>query len=180
MGLKQKKVQKKFGILSAQAQYFYWSILMTSSPFPKDNHPATPSYRTEHNVTHPVCLSPMMSSRCPRPMGTRLSTALMPVCMGSFTEVRGMMPGAFMPTRCLSFEAMGPCTAQVEKENDTKTTNFVWLTVLLPQETFVHSSVKHLFNKTDFVCMKMILAWREVVDLFFFFLLLHILRIYTS
>ena len=34
----------------------------------------------------PVCRSPMMSSRCPRPMGTRESTALMPVCMGSFTD----------------------------------------------------------------------------------------------
>ena len=48
---------------------------------------------------YPVCLSPMMSSLCPLPMGTRLSTALMPVCIGSRTEIRGMMLGAFVPTR---------------------------------------------------------------------------------
>uniref|UniRef100_A0A147BVL5 Putative conserved secreted protein n=1 Tax=Ixodes ricinus TaxID=34613 RepID=A0A147BVL5_IXORI len=56
----------------------------------------------------PVCLSPMMSSRWPRPMGTRLSTALMPVSMGSFTEIRGMMPGALTPTRALPLHATGP------------------------------------------------------------------------
>ena len=59
--------------------------------------------------TYPVCLSPMISSRCPRPMGTRLSTALMPVCMGSFTEIRGMMPGAFRPTLSLALDTMDPC-----------------------------------------------------------------------
>ena len=57
---------------------------------------------------YPVCLSPMMSSRWPLPMGTRLSTALIPVCMGSFTEMRGMIPGAFTPTRARRSVAIGP------------------------------------------------------------------------
>jgi len=66
------------------------------------------SYRT----TNPVCLSPMINSRWPRPIGTRLSTALMPVCMGSFTEIRGMMPGALTPTRALNFPVNAPCKTQ--------------------------------------------------------------------
>ena len=90
---------------------------MLAFPVPQDNGIAPVSHRREPNATHPVCRSPMMSSRCPRPMGTRLSTALMPVCMGSLTEVRGMMPGAFLPTRCLSLEVMGPCTSPVGKND---------------------------------------------------------------
>src|SRR5512135_137909 len=42
----------------------------------------------------PVWRSPMISSRWPRPIGTRLSTAFSPVCMGSLTDLRGMMLGA--------------------------------------------------------------------------------------
>jgi hypothetical protein len=34
-------------------------------------------------------------------MGTNESTALMPVCMGSLTEIRGIIPGAFTPTLAL-------------------------------------------------------------------------------
>lgn len=34
-------------------------------------------------------------------MGTRESTALIPVCIGSRTETRGMIPGALVPTRNL-------------------------------------------------------------------------------
>jgi hypothetical protein len=42
----------------------------------------------------PVWRSPMMSSRWPRPIGIKLSIAFSPVCIGSFTDLRGMMPGA--------------------------------------------------------------------------------------
>jgi hypothetical protein len=42
----------------------------------------------------PVLRSPMISSRWPRPMGVRASMTLMPVCIGSFTSWRSMMPGA--------------------------------------------------------------------------------------
>jgi hypothetical protein len=44
----------------------------------------------------PVLRSPMISSRCPRPMGIMASIALMPVSMGSFTGWRSAMPGATM------------------------------------------------------------------------------------
>jgi hypothetical protein len=40
----------------------------------------------------------MMSSRWPRPIGIIESIALMPVCSGSFTGCRTMMPGATMST----------------------------------------------------------------------------------
>ena len=50
----------------------------------------------------------MISSRWPRPIGTRLSIALMPVCIGSDTDWRGMMPGAFTSARRRSVVAIGP------------------------------------------------------------------------
>uniref|UniRef100_A0A6B0UWL4 Uncharacterized protein n=1 Tax=Ixodes ricinus TaxID=34613 RepID=A0A6B0UWL4_IXORI len=56
----------------------------------------------------PVCLSPIISSRWPRPIGTRLSTALIPVSIGSFTEILGIMPGAFTPTRARDLHPRGP------------------------------------------------------------------------
>ena len=46
----------------------------------------------------PVPRSPMISSRCPRPIGIIESIALMPVCSGSFTGWRTMMPGASIST----------------------------------------------------------------------------------
>ena len=45
-------------------------------------------------------------------MGTKLSTALIPVCMGSRTEIRGMIPGAFTPTRRRSLAVIGPCVCE--------------------------------------------------------------------
>ena len=41
----------------------------------------------------PVCRSPMISSRWPRPMGIMESMALMPVCTGCFTGWRSITPG---------------------------------------------------------------------------------------
>ena len=43
----------------------------------------------------PVWRSPMISSRCPRPIGIIESMALMPVCSGSFTGWRSITLGAF-------------------------------------------------------------------------------------
>ena len=45
-------------------------------------------------VVLPVWRSPMISSRWPRPIGIMLSMALMPVCSGTLTPLRSMMPGA--------------------------------------------------------------------------------------
>ena len=42
----------------------------------------------------PVCRSPMISSRWPRPIGTIASMALRPVCSGSRTGCRSTTPGA--------------------------------------------------------------------------------------
>ena len=50
-------------------------------------------------VVLPVLRSPMISSRWPRPIGVMASIALMPVCSGSCTGLRPMMPGAWISTR---------------------------------------------------------------------------------
>ena len=58
----------------------------------------------------PVWRSPMISSRWPRPIGISASIALMPVCIGSCTDLRGMMPGAFTSTRLrVASTGSGPC-----------------------------------------------------------------------
>ncbi len=42
----------------------------------------------------PVCRSPRINSRCPRPTGIKASTTLMPVCRGTVTGARSMIAGA--------------------------------------------------------------------------------------
>jgi hypothetical protein len=56
----------------------------------------------------PVWRSPMISSRWPRPIGISASSAFRPVCTGSCTDLRGMMPGAFTSTRRRSVASIGP------------------------------------------------------------------------
>ena len=43
----------------------------------------------------PVYLSPIINSLYPLPIGTKQSTALRPVYIGSWTDFLGMIPGAF-------------------------------------------------------------------------------------
>src|SRR5580658_3620072 len=50
----------------------------------------------------------MISSRWPRPIGISASIAFRPVCIGSCTDLRGMMPGAFTSTRLRSTLVSGP------------------------------------------------------------------------
>ena len=50
-------------------------------------------------VVLPVLRSPMISWRWPRPIGVIASIDLMPVCIGSCTGLRPMMPGAWISTR---------------------------------------------------------------------------------
>jgi len=49
----------------------------------------------------PVCLSPIISSLYPLPIGTSESTHLSPVCIGSCTDFLGIIPGALSSTLCL-------------------------------------------------------------------------------
>ena len=56
----------------------------------------------------PVPRSPMISSRCPRPMGIIASIALIPVCSGSFTGCRTMIPGAADSTLRVVVARIGP------------------------------------------------------------------------
>ncbi len=56
----------------------------------------------------PVCRSPMISSRWPRPIGIMLSMALMPVCSGTETLLRSMMPGALCSMGRVSLVSIGP------------------------------------------------------------------------
>ena len=59
-------------------------------------------------VVLPVWRSPIISSRCPRPIGIMESIALMPVCKGSFTGWRSQIPGAGDSTARNSLVSMGP------------------------------------------------------------------------
>lgn len=56
----------------------------------------------------PVYLSPIMSSLYPLPIGTKASTALIPVYIGSLTDFLGIIPGAFTSTFYLFFVLIGP------------------------------------------------------------------------
>ena len=56
----------------------------------------------------PMPRSPMISSRWPRPIGIIESMALMPVCSGSFTGWRTMMPGACDSTLRVVVVLMSP------------------------------------------------------------------------
>src|SRR6266513_2091490 len=56
----------------------------------------------------PVCLSPMISSRWPRPIGTMESIAFRPVCTGCDTDLRWMTPGAIFSMGSESLVATGP------------------------------------------------------------------------
>src|SRR6516165_9756160 len=56
----------------------------------------------------PVCRSPMISCRCPRPMAVIASMALMPVCRGSFTGCRSTTDGACVSSRRSSVLSTGP------------------------------------------------------------------------
>ena len=56
----------------------------------------------------PVWRSPMISSRWPRPIGIIASIALMPVCIGSCTDLRAMMPGALTSILRDSVAVIGP------------------------------------------------------------------------
>ena len=56
----------------------------------------------------PVWRSPMISSRCPRPIGTMPSMALRPVCIGSRTGCRSTTPGAMRSMGERFFVRIGP------------------------------------------------------------------------
>ena len=56
----------------------------------------------------PVCRSPMISSRCPRPIGTIASMDLSPVCTGWLTDWRVITPGATFSIGEVPSDSIGP------------------------------------------------------------------------
>lgn len=56
----------------------------------------------------PVCLSPIISSLYPLPIGTKQSTDFNPVYIGSWTDFLGIIPGALISTLFLSSDLTGP------------------------------------------------------------------------
>ena len=56
----------------------------------------------------PVCRSPMISSRWPRPIGTIASIAFSPVCSGSLTGCRSTTPGAMRSIGIDCCDTIGP------------------------------------------------------------------------
>ena len=69
--------------------------------------------------THPVCRSPIINSLWPLPIGTRESMAFSPVCMGSLTLTRAMIPGALISTLLRCLVSIGPCK-KITKYNHIK------------------------------------------------------------
>jgi len=59
-------------------------------------------------VVLPVWRSPMISSRCPRPIGIIASIALIPVCKGTFTSNLSITPGAIRSTILVFVALTGP------------------------------------------------------------------------
>ena len=60
----------------------------------------------------PVCRSPMISCRWPRPIAVIASMALMPVCSGSFTGWRSTTDGACVSSGRSSVSSIGPLAVQ--------------------------------------------------------------------
>ena len=56
----------------------------------------------------PVCLSPIISSLCPRPIGTMESTDFKPVWTGWSTDFLSITPGAIFSIGEVSLAFMGP------------------------------------------------------------------------
>ena len=56
----------------------------------------------------PVCLSPIINSLCPLPIGIKLSIALIPVCIGSCTDFLGIIPGALSSALLIFTFLSGP------------------------------------------------------------------------
>src|SRR5688500_18921266 len=56
----------------------------------------------------PVWRSPMISSRCPRPIGTIESIAFRPVCTGCDTDCRAITPGATFSITSVILALIGP------------------------------------------------------------------------
>ena len=89
--------QYNFCFSSLDSLIFFWFIIASIA-----------------TAVFPVCLSPIINSRCPRPIGTRLSIDFKPVCIGSLTDFLGIIPGAltstlllFIPLSKLPFPSIG-------------------------------------------------------------------------
>src|SRR2546426_4581588 len=67
----------------------------------------------------PVCRSPMMSSRWPRPIGVIASMDLMPVWRGSFTGCRETTDGACTSSGRVASEATGPLPSRGRPSGST-------------------------------------------------------------
>src|SRR5439155_313846 len=66
----------------------------------------------------PVCLSPIMSSRWPRPIGTMESIALRPVCTGCETDFLQTTPGATFSITSVILAGTRPLPAHVRRQRE--------------------------------------------------------------
>ena len=56
----------------------------------------------------PVCLSPIISSLCPLPIGVKASIAVKPVCNGSHTDFLVTIPGATLSIGLVFEQTISP------------------------------------------------------------------------
>ncbi len=67
----------------------------------------------------PVCRSPMMSWRWPRPIAVMASMALIPVCSGSLTDWRSTTDGAWVSSGRRSVSTIAPLPSRGEPSGST-------------------------------------------------------------
>ena len=84
-------MQRTWRVTSPDSQFAFWLMIASMAM-----------------ALLPVCRSPMISSRWPRPIAVIASMALMPVCSGSFTGWRSTTEGACVSSGRSSVSSIGP------------------------------------------------------------------------
>jgi len=84
-------MQYNYFFLSPVKKFFFWFKIVSIA-----------------TAVFPVYLSPIINSLWPLPIGTKQSTAFKPVCIGSWTDFLGIMPGALISTLFLYDVLTGP------------------------------------------------------------------------
>ncbi len=95
----------------------------------------------------PVLRSPMISSRCPRPIGIMLSIALTPVCSGSFTGCRPAIPGAMTSSGRRCGDWIGPLPSSGRASGSTTRPTSASPTGTLSSRPVVRTSSPSLMSK---------------------------------
>jgi hypothetical protein len=88
----------------------------------------------------PVYLSPIINSLYPLPIGTKQSTDLRPVYIGSKTDILGMIPGALSSTLLIPDDLIGPAPSMgLLKLLDIILCEYLKIKIILKIYLFIYS-----------------------------------------